>query len=164
MFAQLGSEWELDTKVQTHLEAFTCIIYGHARVTNVDEVRALMLKKMVGEDEALTEKSKVDLSRLPPCRRSLYPHIKRVNLVNQWKRSHIPIYEMPLVTDHWWVWSEEGHLEPLWSDGPVLLLNLVDLLDKYDTDNLPQDESSDDEIDIEDLLAYLDYDIDSEDD
>ena len=165
VFAQLGSEWDLDTKVQTHLEAFTCIMYGHARVTNVDEVRTLMLKKMVGEDEALTEKSKVDLSRLPPCRRSLYPHVKRVNLrVGQWKRSHIPIYEMPLVTDHGWVWNEEGHLEPLWSDGPVLPLNLVDLLDKDDTDNLPEDESSDDENDIEDLLAYLDYDSDNEDD
>ena len=140
-------------------------MYGHACVTNVDEVRALMLKKMVGEDEALTEKSEVDLSRLPPYRRSLYPHIKRVNLrVSQWKRSYIPIYEMPLVTDHGWVWSEEGHLEPLWSDGPVLPLNLVDLLDKDDTDNLPEDKSSDDENDIEDLLAYLDYDSDSEDD
>ena len=100
-------------------------MHGHAHVANVDEVRALMLKKMVGEDEALTEKSKVDLSRLPPCRRVLYPHIKRVDhRVGQWKRSHITIYEMPLVTDHGWVWSEEGHLEPLWSDGPVLPLAL----------------------------------------
>ena len=40
----------------------------------------------------------------------------------------------------------------------------MDLLDKDDTDNLPEDESSDDENDIEDLLAYLDYDSDSEDD
>ena len=67
-------------------------MHGHAHVANVDEVRALMLKKMVGEDEALTEKSMVDLSRLPPCRMVLYPHIKRVDhRVGQWKRSHIAI-------------------------------------------------------------------------
>ena len=41
---------------------------------------------------------------------------------------------------------------------------LVDLLDTDDTYNLPEDESNDDENNIEDLLAYLDYDSDSEDD
>ena len=41
-------------------------MYGYPRETRLNEVRALMLKKMVGEDERITTKSKVELYRLPP--------------------------------------------------------------------------------------------------
>jgi hypothetical protein len=34
---------------------------------------------MVGEDEKLTTKSKVDLGRLPPCKNNLMPHVGRVD-------------------------------------------------------------------------------------
>ena len=61
------------------LEAFTCLMYGHAREKFVNAVRSIMLNKMVGENKKLTTKYKLDLSRLPPCRDSLAPHIGRVN-------------------------------------------------------------------------------------
>ena len=82
------------------LEEFTCMVYSHICMTNGDEVRALMLKKMVGDEEKLNRNSKVELSHLPPCRDSLIPHIDRVNnRVGQWKRSHIPIYELSKAKD-----------------------------------------------------------------
>ncbi len=37
-----------------------------------------MLREMVGENDQLTTKSKVDLSYLPPCRDNLIPHIQCV--------------------------------------------------------------------------------------
>ena len=74
----LGEEWSVKPEVQEQLEQFTCIMYGHARETSVNSVRTKMLRKMVGEDKKLT-KSKVDLSRIPPCSDSLLPHIQRVN-------------------------------------------------------------------------------------
>ena len=39
----------------------------------IDTVRAVMLKKMVGEGESITSSSKIDLSKLPPCHHSLVP-------------------------------------------------------------------------------------------
>jgi hypothetical protein len=51
----------------------------------------MMLKKIEGEDEAIKRISKVDLLRLPPCKKYRIPHIKRSNnRVAQWKRAHIP--------------------------------------------------------------------------
>ena len=54
-------------------------MYGYAREKSLNTVRSLMLKKMVGQDVRLTAKSKVDLSRLLPCRDNLVPHMQRVN-------------------------------------------------------------------------------------
>ena len=63
-FRQLGDDWTVKPEVMADVEAFTCLMYGQARETSVDVVRGKMLKKMVGEDERLTTKSKVDLARL----------------------------------------------------------------------------------------------------
>ena len=115
------------------LEALTCLMYDHAREMSVNVVRGIMLKKMVGENEDLTTKSKVDLSRLPPCRDSLVPHIGRVNYrLANYKRAHQAIFWRPRPYDpgHGWEKTEEGILEPVWSCGPVLPPSLVDLLEK----------------------------------
>ena len=55
------------------LEDFTCIMYGYPRVKSLKEARAKMLQKMVGEDNDLTMKSKVDFSRLTRARIELFP-------------------------------------------------------------------------------------------
>ena len=47
VFAGLGSSLDAEASFLIDLEAFTCIMYGHARVTDIDEVRALMFKKIV---------------------------------------------------------------------------------------------------------------------
>ena len=102
-----------------------------------------MLKKMVGEEQTITSSSKVDLSKLPPCRRSLVPHIRRVNYrAGQWKLSHVHKPEIPTPTDHGWV-ILEGTLEPVWSEGPVLPARLVDILCS-DHDGMETDEDSGD--------------------
>ena len=68
-------------------------MHGYPRETRLNEVRALMLKKMVGEDERITTKSKVELSRLPPCADYHAPHVDRVNhRVALFKSSHMPLY------------------------------------------------------------------------
>ena len=42
-------------------------MYGQRRETSVDGARVKLLRKITGEGEKLTSKSKVDLGRLPPC-------------------------------------------------------------------------------------------------
>lgn len=78
-FRKLGDEWSVDQDVTDELEAFTCLMYDYTREKSVDSVRSIMLKKMVGENEEPTMRSKEDLSRLPPCKDNFIPHVWRVN-------------------------------------------------------------------------------------
>lgn len=130
-FRKLGDDWKVKADVIDAIEAFTCIMYGYRRLKTINDVRGLMLKKMVGEGEQLTTKSKVDLSRLPPCRDSLVPHIGRVNhRLACYKRADQPICENPKPYDphQGWEKTDQGILEPVWSCGPILPPSLVDLL------------------------------------
>lgn len=95
-FRKLGDEWSVEPKVMDDIEAFTCLMYGQTREKSVNAVRGIMLKKMVGEDKQLTTKSKVDLSRLPPCRDNLIPHIGHVNhRLAVYKRADKPVIWCP---------------------------------------------------------------------
>lgn len=70
---------------------------------NIDEVRALILRKMAGIANDTFRSGKVDLARLPPCKSRLIPHIRRANLrVYQWKQSHDHFPELPPPTSHGW--------------------------------------------------------------
>ena len=95
-----------------------------------------MLKKMVGEDEASTARSKVDLSRLESCRDLFFTHIQRSNYhLACYKCAASPMFERPKpFEDQGWKMSEEEYTEPLWSKGPVLPTTLVDVLDCADID------------------------------
>ena len=55
-------------------------MYGYPRLSSVDLVRAAMIKKMVGDGSAIPHSSKIDLSRLPPCRLSLL-HTSRESII-----------------------------------------------------------------------------------
>ena len=60
----------------------------------VDVVHSKLLCKMVGEDEKLTSKSKVNLAHLLPCHSLLNPHIQYVNHHITWyKRADEAILE-----------------------------------------------------------------------
>ena len=89
-----------------------------------------MLNKMVGEDEVLTSRSKVDLSRLPPCRDALFTYILRSNHhLACYKRTASSMFERPKnFEDQGWEMSEQGYVESLRSKGPVLWATLVDIL------------------------------------
>ena len=78
-FSKLGEEWIVPEDVTKYLEKLVFTISGYVRETSVNAVRTKMLKKMVGENEALTSRSKVDLSCLPPYCYSLFTHIQRSN-------------------------------------------------------------------------------------
>ena len=156
-FSQLGDDWEVAENVCKDIEVFTCTMYGYSRETLINVVRRKILKKMVGEDNDLTNDSKVDLSRLPPCQDSLLPHIYRVNhRVASYKRANIPIFEKRKPNDEHQGWSinEAGILEPVWTTGSILPQSLIDLLDATN-----DDESDEEEIEME----PEDYDTDDED-
>ena len=85
-FQRLGNEWNLSEDVIKSLERFTCEMYGYPKLSSINSIRSAMIRKMVGEGETINQSSKIDLSELPPCRRSLIPHIQRVNYrAAQWK-------------------------------------------------------------------------------
>ena len=67
-FGKLGDKCSEDQEVTDELEAFTCLIYGYAREKSVNTVRNIILSKVLGENDELITKSKVDLSRLLYCR------------------------------------------------------------------------------------------------
>ena len=138
------------------IEAFTCHMYGYSRDKSINDVRCKMLRKMVGEDDKLNAKSKVDLTRLPPCRANLMPHVQRVNhRLAHYKRATNPIFDSPCPFDpnQGWEKNENGLLEPIWSNGPLLPQSLIDLL------YLTSEEAESDHTDIQEF----EYDTDDDD-
>ena len=111
-FSKRGEEWIVPEDVTNYLEEFFCVMYEYVRETSVNAVRIKMLKKMVGEDDALNARSKVDLSRLPPYRDSLFTHIQRSNhRLARYKRAALPVFERPKpFEDQGWEMSEEGYI------------------------------------------------------
>ncbi|KAK5923027.1 hypothetical protein CgunFtcFv8_000033 [Champsocephalus gunnari] len=139
-------QW-LAQNVMKQLEQFTCLIYGESRESSVDVVRAKLLHKMVGQDDKLTAKSKVDLARLPPCYDALKPHVQRVNhRVALYKRSDESILEKPNPYDEEQGWMRTGGvLRPVWSCGPVLPTSLVYLLDTTEREQEDEEEEEEEE-------------------
>ncbi len=131
-FRQLGADWLVTDELQQEMESFTCIMYGQARMTSVDAVRAKMLRKMVGADKVLDSKSKVDLECLPPPKVCLIPHVQRANYrVACYKRADEAIIESPKPYDPGMGWEKTGVeelLEPVWTIGPFLPPSLVEVL------------------------------------
>ena len=132
------------------LEEFTCAMYGNARFTSVDELRLFKLKENC-DGKPTTAMRNVDMGTLPPCRKCLIQHVRRVNYqVSIWKSSHIAEPNIPVPSDrHGWTWVN-GVLEPLWIDGQVLPQRLADILqDTIDADSDDDDEDDDDQSDVE---------------
>ena len=127
IFAAVGSTWTPDNGyIVTGIEEFTCRLYGVGpRVKQVDVAREIKVKNMCG----------IDLSKCPPCRRVLAQHIKRVNFhVCIWRSAlnHFPEISSPL--DHGYHVNEAGKLEPLWFEGDVIPMVLVDILEENGND------------------------------
>ena len=124
-------------------------MYGYAGETSVNSIRVKMLQKMVGLDKKLhISSSKVDLSRLPPCKDALVPHINRANhRVACFKNANIPIYNKPKPNDpsQGWIRNEAGVLEPRWTLGPILPESLVDLIEEVEK----EDELAEDDLELE---------------
>ena len=115
-----------------------------------------MLKKMVRDLEKITKSSKVDLSNCHPAA-DLLPHIQRANYrTAQWKRAKMCFVDVPSPSQHGWV-VENTHIEPVWSEGPILPSRLVDILAGCQ-DNNDDDDTSDDEPDFDVAFSSNDND------
>ena len=152
-FRDLGNEWTVKPELINELEEFTCLMYGYPKIKSVNVLRSFMLRKMVGDNNIFSKTSRIDLSRLPPCRDNLLPHIQRVNYrIAQYKRSQDPIYESPKPYDEDQGWlNTDGTVEPKWSCRDVLPQSLVDLLSTVDPDEVNEEEENE-EIEFEDIL------------
>ena len=136
-----------------------CVMYGYARESSINTVRSKMLKKMVGEDDTITTKSKVDLVRLPPCHDSLIPHIQRVNhRVASYRHARVPVVERPkpFENNQGWIKNDDEIIEPMWSRGPILPTSLDDILETHEVEEQPI------EMEIEEVDIDTDDDSDSE--
>ena len=130
------------------LDEFTCLVYGQNRESSMDGLRAKPLRKIVGEDEKVTSKHKVDLARLPPCHPALKAHIQRVNdRVVLYKRADESILEKPNPYDdgQGWIRTEDGVLEPVWSCDAALSNSLVDIQDTGDREEEEEEEEENEE-------------------
>ena len=90
------------------------------------------------------------MAKLPPCRRSLEQHIRRVNYqMGIWKRAHLVNTDIPVPIDgHGWT-LVNGKLEPLWYEGHVLPQQLADIAEKsvYVDDDSDSDEENTSDVD-----------------
>ena len=130
-------------------------MYGYAREKSFNTVRSLMLKKMVGEDARLTAKSKVDLSRLPPCRDNLVPHIQSVNhRLACYKKAGQAIFWRPKPHNprQGWEKNDSGSLEPIWSSSPILPPSRVDLIEPSSEEESDVEEETDQELDLSEVF------------
>ena len=96
---------------------------------------------MYGSNVDLRPGLSVDLSTFPPGRRVLAQHIKIVNFqVCIWRRAlgHFPEIPSPLDQGHHV--TEAGKLEPLWFEGDVIPMVLVDILEENGNDKEITDE------------------------
>ena len=135
-------------------------MFGYPCEKSVNSVRSIMLKKMVGEDTKLTTKSKVDFSKLPPCRDNLLPHIYRViHKLWTYKGGDQPTFEKPNPCDDNHGWTKSGScIEPQWTCGPILpSSSLVDLLEgtveSIEGTSESNKECKEQEIDFDELFA-----------
>lgn len=133
------------------------------RETSINISRTKLLHKMVGDDQLLNTKSRLDFAKLPPCKDSLIPHIQRTNhRVACYKRAQEAVFERPKPEDEnqGWEKTEQGLLEPIWSCGPTLPLSLTDILETVHIDDDSDIDTPEDlelcEIDYDDMIQYFD--------
>ena len=72
-FRQIGDDWKVKHRVMKQLEQFEYLVYGHISKSFVNAVHVKLSHKMVGKNNKLISKSRVDLSRRP-CTSLLCSH------------------------------------------------------------------------------------------
>ena len=107
----------------------------------INELHYLKLSEVGAEDKQVNPSKNVDLASVPPCRKSLEQHIRRVNFqVGIWKHANVPNPTIPAPTDNNGWTLVDGKLEPLWFDCDPLPESLADVSQRCDTED---DEDSD---------------------
>ena len=92
-----------DSDLLRELEEYTCAMYGNSRFTSVDELRLFKLKEKC-EGKPTTAMRNMDMSTLPPCRKCLIQHVRRVNYqLSILKNSHKAQPNIPVASErHGW--------------------------------------------------------------
>lgn len=105
--ARLGDSWDVPSNLIDELNTFTCAVYGRPGIKRVDELRYLKLNEFGLEEQPNTIRN-MDMSKVPPCRKSLEQHIRRANYqVAIWKNSHVANPDVPTANDgHGWTLFE----------------------------------------------------------
>lgn len=167
LFMELGESWIVDENILSSIEKFTCALYGKERVQKVNELRHLLLQSKCGGDEGvLNVTSSFDLSALPPCRDTLREHLNRVNYqVGIWKRAHVAKPEIPNpVNGHGWTLGDNGELIPKWTSGEIMPVQLVDVLQRLQSESDSESEEDDDFDNLEEITGETDTSDDDSDD
>ena len=120
-------------------------MYANSRFTSLDELRLFKLKEKC---EGKPKTAMRNMSTLPPCRKCLIQHVRRVNnQLSIWKDSHIAQPNISIASErHGWT-RVNGVLEPLWIEGQVLPQRLADILQDADSEEEGEEEDSDVEVD-----------------
>ena len=158
VLARLGDEWQVPADLLDDLDAFTCALYGKPRTKSVNDMRLMMMNDLCAKNEDyLTRSKKVDMSSLPPCKKSLDQHVRRVNFkVGIWKRAHIARPDIPNASNgHGWI-LVDGHIEPLWYEGPELPNLLSYIACEIEDEKDQASDTDDSEGDIGDLPSGCD--------
>ena len=103
-------------------------------------------------------KSRVDFSRLPPCKNSFILHIYRVNhRIAHYKRASNAIFESespkPFDLCQGWEKTEDNNLKPIWSCGPILPSALIDVIEKTIKEVEEDEHQEESEIDYDDYYS-----------
>ena len=130
-FTKLGENWNVTEELLNELEMFTCFMYGRQQFQYVNNLRYHMLKEKCDAD-GISASVNIDLSTLPPCRKTLKQHCLRANFqACIWKRSHEATPDVPL-PQHGHGWQvQDGVLQPIWTHEEEELVFPQDVIDEF---------------------------------
>ena len=79
----------------------------------------------------LSNTRNIDMSSLPPSKRSIVQHVQRVNCqVGVWRPAQLPEPNIPNpIPDHGWEMKDD-QIQPLWFEGEVMPTSLADILEQ----------------------------------
>ena len=91
VFAKVGRDWLPSDNLIELLEEFVCLLFGSCHLKSMNEVRFHLFKRKYESQDKI-----IDLSLLPPCKKSLHLHIRRACYVAKiWRLSQMPKFELP---------------------------------------------------------------------
>ena len=106
-------------------------MYGKPKYTDVNKLRYdLFAQKYQGRSgQLLSSYDGVDLSLLPPCRKSLEMHIRRVNYQAYiWLHADQRYPDVPSPVGHGWKLAEDNTIENEWTSRYIFPQELVDIM------------------------------------
>ena len=138
----MDESYDIPNELYLDLEAFVCHLYG-GKGNNVDKLRSEIFWKTLRTKDRV-----IELSLLPPCRKSLMLHIKRSNYISRiWRQAEVDMMVIEKPSDHGWnedlslCWPSQFLPDCLVSDVDVSQDNVTE----YDFDTDSEDEVVSDE-------------------